>query len=378
MDTAVFDADRYKTTTRDQWQNAAEAWHRWGPIIEPVARRRHRGDARPRRRAARICRSRRRRRRRRADPHRGPAGRRLRIGPGDRHLTGDPRLRAKHEADAAGLTQVTHAESSTAKPSTCRPASFDAVDLPGRADLLPRPAGGAGRHAPSAAARRSCRCRRLHDTRPQRVLLDPRLASSASRAQLPPPLPGQPGPFSLGAPGVIEAAFESAGFTDVVTTTLVPSPLRLASAAECVRFERESFGALHQMLASLDPAERDDTWARDRSCPVRLRRRPGRLRRTVRDARRRRHERSPIMTVVRVAAVQASPVFLDRDATIDRVGELTAKAVVDGAHSCCSPRRSCPATRTGCGAPPLERRRVVRASRRPGRDRPRSGDRASR
>jgi len=38
------------------------------------------------------------------------------------------------------------------------------------------------------------------------------------------------------------------------------------------------------------------------------------------------------MTVVRVASVQASPVFLDRDATIDRVGELTAKAVVDGAQ----------------------------------------------
>jgi len=31
----------------------------------------------------------------------------------------------------------------------------------------------------------------------------------------------------------------------------------LASAAECVRFERESFGALHQMLSGL-PAERQD------------------------------------------------------------------------------------------------------------------------
>ena len=27
------------------------------------------------------------------------------------------------------------------------------------------------------------------------------------RANLPPPLPGQPGPFSLGAPGVLEDAF---------------------------------------------------------------------------------------------------------------------------------------------------------------------------
>jgi hypothetical protein len=40
----------------------------------------------------------------------------------------------------------------------------------------------------------------------------------------------------------------------------VPAPLRLASAAECVRFERESFGALHQMLAGLDERGREAAW----------------------------------------------------------------------------------------------------------------------
>ena len=73
------------------------------------------------------------------------------------------------------------------------------------------------------------------------------------RAQLPPPAPGQPGPFSLGAPGVAEEALTEAGFRDV-TVEAVPSPVRMADAAECVRFERESFGALHQMLVR--PAER--------------------------------------------------------------------------------------------------------------------------
>ncbi len=34
----------------------------------------------------------------------------------------------------------------------------------------------------------------------------------------------------------------------------------MASAAECVRFEKESFGALHQMMAGLDEAERESTW----------------------------------------------------------------------------------------------------------------------
>src|SRR5258708_10669431 len=30
----VFDAAAYKTTTRAQWEHAAEAWHRWAPTLE--------------------------------------------------------------------------------------------------------------------------------------------------------------------------------------------------------------------------------------------------------------------------------------------------------------------------------------------------------
>lgn len=80
------------------------------------------------------------------------------------------------------------------------------------------------------------------------------------RAQLPPPAPGQPGPFSFGEPGVIEGAYERAGFTAVETRRMA-APLRLASAAECVRFQQESFGALHQMLAALSDDGRADAWA---------------------------------------------------------------------------------------------------------------------
>jgi SAM-dependent methyltransferase len=80
------------------------------------------------------------------------------------------------------------------------------------------------------------------------------------RAQLPPPAPGLPGPFSLGAPGVMESALSAAGFKDV-TVNAVQTPLRLSSAAECVRFERESFGALQQMLASLPDADREAAWS---------------------------------------------------------------------------------------------------------------------
>ena len=80
-----------------------------------------------------------------------------------------------------------------------------------------------------------------------------------NRAKLPPPLPGQPGPFSLGAEGIIEKAFSQAGFKNV-RSELVPSPLQLSSAKECVRFEKESFGALHQMMNSLPDPEKESVW----------------------------------------------------------------------------------------------------------------------
>jgi len=79
------------------------------------------------------------------------------------------------------------------------------------------------------------------------------------RAQLAPPLPGQPGPFSLGGAGVLETAFQKAGLHDI-RIQVVSAPLRMSSAAECVRFERESFGALHQMMSGLSESEREETW----------------------------------------------------------------------------------------------------------------------
>jgi ubiquinone/menaquinone biosynthesis C-methylase UbiE len=80
------------------------------------------------------------------------------------------------------------------------------------------------------------------------------------RAQLPPPLPGHPGPFSLGNLGVLEEAYKKAGFHEI-QIRVVPAPLRMTSAVEFLRFARESFGALHQMLAGMsDVAERQDVW----------------------------------------------------------------------------------------------------------------------
>src|SRR5436853_6227238 len=69
------------------------------------------------------------------------------------------------------------------------------------------------------------------------------------RANLPPPAPGLPGPFSL-ANGAAKAALAEAGFGEIEAHA-VPSPLRLRSAGECARVEGDSFGALQQMLSVL-------------------------------------------------------------------------------------------------------------------------------
>jgi hypothetical protein len=70
---------------------------------------------------------------------------------------------------------------------------------------------------------------------------------------------GQPGAFSLGAPGIAGDALAAAGFSDIAVEA-VPSSVRMASAADCVAFERESFGALHQMLSGLSAPDREAAW----------------------------------------------------------------------------------------------------------------------
>lgn len=73
-----------------------------------------------------------------------------------------------------------------------------------------------------------------------------------------PPAPGAPGPFAL-ADGRFEAALAAAGFVEV-TGQAIPAPLRLASAAECIRFEQEAFGALRELAAVLPPARGAEVW----------------------------------------------------------------------------------------------------------------------
>ncbi len=79
------------------------------------------------------------------------------------------------------------------------------------------------------------------------------------RAQLAPPAAGQPGPFSLGSPGMLQEVFREAGFADIEVYA-VPVPHEASRAAEFVRVAREAFGAFNAMMAHLPAAERDSVW----------------------------------------------------------------------------------------------------------------------
>jgi len=84
------------------------------------------------------------------------------------------------------------------------------------------------------------------------------------RARLLAPLPGQPGIFSLGSAGIIDNLLSKSGFRDVQVRRQL-SPLRMRSADECVRFMKESFGNMHQMMSRLSDKEEEDAWEEIRS-----------------------------------------------------------------------------------------------------------------
>jgi SAM-dependent methyltransferase len=252
-----FDPVQYKTTTRQQWEDAAEAWHRWGPTLE-----RWLGEATERMLdAAGVTTG-----SRVLDVAAGAGGQSLaaarRAGPSGSVVATDisPTILtyAAKAAAEAGLTNIETVEADGEDLDALPPASFDAVIS--RVGLIYFPDQQRALAGMHRALRDGGRLAAIVYSTPDRnEFFSVPVSIIRDKAQLPPPQPGQPGPFSLGAPGVLQASLTAAGFSDV-TVVAVPAPLRLSSAAECVRFERDSFGALHQMLAGVAPQEREAVW----------------------------------------------------------------------------------------------------------------------
>ncbi|WP_328995510.1 class I SAM-dependent methyltransferase [Kribbella sp. NBC_01245] len=255
--TTSFDPIVFKRTTRAQWEEAAEAWHRWSPTIEDWL-----GEATEvMLHAAGITEG-----SRVLDVAAGAGGQTVaaarKAGPSGRVLATDisPAILeyAARVAKEAGVSTVETLEADGEDLSVLEEGGYNAAIS--RVGLIYFP----DQQAALAGIRRALNpggkfSAVVYSTPDRNAFFSIPVGIIRRRAELPPPVPGQPGPFSLGGPGVAEKAFSTAGFSDI-TVTVVPSPVRLPSAEECVRFERESFGALHQMLSRLGEDGKAAAW----------------------------------------------------------------------------------------------------------------------
>ncbi len=254
---AIFDPAKYKRTTREQWQDAAEAWHRWGTAIENWlgAATEEMLDMADVKAGSRVL-----------DVAAGAGGQTIaaakRVGTNGFVLATDiaPKILeyAAAEARKAGLTNVDTQEQDGEQLNV----TGDLFDVAiSRVGLIYFPDQHKALSQIYKALKPGGRIAAIvYTTAESNKFFSIPVSIIRRRAQLPPPLSGQPGPFSLGNPSVLEDLYKQAGFRNV-QVKVVPAPVRMSSAAECVRFERESFGALHQMLSNISSqAERESVW----------------------------------------------------------------------------------------------------------------------
>ena len=256
-----FDPVRYKQVTEQQWQQAARAWNEWTPFLRewlgPATELMLDGAGVTA--GARVL-----------DVAAGAGDQSLRaaqrVGPRGHVLATDISSNlleyAAMNARAVGVTQL-QVRKMDGENLEVPEESFDSVIS--RVGLIYFPDRSKALRGIRTALRRGGRVGVIVYSTPEanRFFSIP-VGIIRRRAGLPPPPAGQPGPFSLGAPGALATAFAEAGFREIEVTA-IDAPLRMSSAEECVRFEKESFGALHGMMAALDETERTGIWDEIRS-----------------------------------------------------------------------------------------------------------------
>lgn len=252
----LFDAAKYKNAQREQWNKDGAAWRRWNPTLD-----RWYGEAT----------------RQMLDLARIQPGQRIldiaagagepavsaaeRVGPGGYVLATDISEGivelAREVAGERGLKQI-ETRAMDGEKLDLPDASFDAVLC--RLGLMYMPHPVTALREWHRVLRAGGRVAVVVFSTPDRNSWGAMPASIIRRrAQLPPPVPGQPGPFSLGAPGVLEGIFREAGFANPEIRA-VAVPHRMTSAAEYVQVAREAFGAFNAMMAHLPLQERESVW----------------------------------------------------------------------------------------------------------------------
>lgn len=252
-----FDAEKYKKTTLQQWNKAAEAWHRWSPLLN-----RWLGSATETmldmcdiKNGSRVL-----------DVAAGAGEQTLavarRIGNSGQVIATDlsPEILkfAAKSAKMAGLDNVQTKVIDGENLATFTSDPFDAVIS--RVGLIYF----SNQQKALAGMKQQLHeggkvAAMVYSTADNNAFFSIPVSIIRRRANLPAPLPGQPGPFSLGGEGKLADALAEAGFKEIVVKT-INAPVRVSSAAECLQFEQESFGALHQMLSGLSDSEQDEAW----------------------------------------------------------------------------------------------------------------------
>lgn len=254
----TFDAHQYKTTTRQQWEDYAAGWSDWAPLLESWL-----GEATERmldlagvQAGSRVL-----------DVAAGAGGQSItaaqRVGKAGAVLSTDlsPTILeyAAKAAQAAGVDNLSTQELDGEQLHQLPGGSFDAAIS--RVGLIYFP----DRHQALTGIHHALRdggrfATVTYSTAATNGFFSLPVKIIRERARLPAPASGQPGPFSLADPELLERDLTAAGFRDVVVD-VIDAPVILPSAAECVRFERESFGALHQMLGSMTAEDQTSVWA---------------------------------------------------------------------------------------------------------------------
>lgn len=251
-----FDAAKYKLAQRERWNADGAAWRRWNPTLdrwygEVTGQMLDLARIQPGQRILDVA----------AGAGEPAVSAAARVGPGGYVLATDIAEGivelARQVAQEHGLQQI-ETRAMDGEKLDLPDASFDAVLC--RLGLMYMP-------HPVTALREWRRVLKAGGRVAVVVFSTPErndwgavpAAIIRQRAQLPPPVPGQPGPFSLGGPGVLAGVFRDAGFANPEVRA-VPVPLKAASAAEYVRVAREAFGAFNAMMAHLSPPERESVW----------------------------------------------------------------------------------------------------------------------
>ena len=261
MSTTVFDPEKFKESTRQQWQNAAKAWNDWGVFLRqwlgPATQ--HMLDMARVAEGSRVL-----------DVAAGAGDQTMliaeRVGAKGHVLATDIASNilefARENAQRAGLKNV-ETRVLDGEDLKLPDDSFDAVVSRLGVMVFPHQ-----EKAVSGFRRVLKKDGRLglivFSTPENNLFFSGPLSIVRRHARLPAPLPGQPGSFSLGSPGVIDNLLTRSGFRDVQVVRQL-APLRMSSADECVRFMKESFGNLHQMMSRLSEKEKSEAWEQIRS-----------------------------------------------------------------------------------------------------------------